>query len=234
MGSEIYVFIVLGIVSFLEYTGLVIYIILHTRNVDTNCKTLDQVQKTFAILTLINYLTRVFNIVFMFVRDDFMYEIMIGTHYLSLMCIFSMIGLCWYDINRLSIYISNLFHKSDDYKRTLLSRAKWLVLCVDIIAILSCIVIVAIDYKPFSVKVLHDSKPIFRFPFRVHQLCCIWIIYVYLSVIGYLLLRQISKFYTKKPPLLIFSLCIVIASFTLVVTITTCSIFFKDLFTSEI
>jgi hypothetical protein len=234
MESYIYTFIVLGIISFIEYTVFVIYILRHTRNVDTNCKALDQVQKTFAILTLINYPTRVFNVVFIFVRDDFMYEIMIGIHYLSSMCIFSMIGLCWYGINRLSIYISNLFHKSDEYKRAFLSRAKLLVICADITAIVSCIVIVALDYKPFSVKALDDTKPIFHMQFRVHQLCCIWAIYVYLTVIGCLLLRQISKFYTKKPPLLIFSLCILIASFTLVVTITTCQIFFKDIFTREI
>lgn len=234
MEEIFFVCIVLVIISSIEFTSLVFYFILKRRSRKSQGIQITRIQNLFLVLALILFISRILSFVIMFIREEFLYEILIGVHYLATVSIYFLIGYSWYTLFRLSIYLSNLFHIPESDKALILHRAKYLIISLDVLLVLSFSLVLGFDYKPISFEVLGKSKPISSVPFRIHQLSSLVIIYIYLTVIGGLLLRQISKYYTKKPIILIFSLYLIIADFTLAVTITTLQIFKPKIFSPEI
>lgn len=97
----------------------------------------------------------------------------------------------------------------------MLKRARWAIFSIDVIGIISFMIIAGLNFDDESVEVSSSPEPKTELEFNIHQAIFIGINYICIMIIGFLLLRQIKRYYTEKPTLLMFTLYLILVDFTL-------------------
>jgi hypothetical protein len=147
-------------------------------------------------------------------NDPFICEILDGLAFNFNLNLYLSLGYYWYLLNRLTLYLANIFHISEALKERILEFAKYFLGFISVASLIAYTIIIILDYQPISFQVPGKAKPSESHKLRSYRIAFITLSYVILLSLGCMLLRQVNKYSTEKPYKLIVSLVICLIDMT--------------------
>lgn len=200
-----------------EYICLLFYVLLKFKHRRSQGIDTTKIQKLFIALVLILVTARVTVRISLFISIQIVYDLLLGIGYLTVFNIYFLISYTWYLLFRFSLYISNSYDLAESYKVLLLKRVSWVLISLDIIAVIAFLILAVFHFNKNSLEVSRFAQPVPELAFSIHALVCLCINYVCIMIIGVMLLKQIKRYYTVKPVILIVSLYVILAAFTFMI-----------------
>lgn len=216
-----YLQLILSSICITEYFFLSLYILFKIKNRKYLGIESSSIIHVFWSLVLILTTLRTLGFILVLFIKSYIYEIFERIAYLANFNLYSLMCYSWYPIYRLSLYFTYTFHISDSHKALYISRTKWAIISFDVIGIVSLLILAGIYYNSYSFDILRLEQPDDILAFRIYYFTYVWIIYGALIITGCLLVRQVNKYCTEKPLVLIISLYFILADFTFAICILT-------------
>lgn len=197
-------------IGIFEYSILSLFILFKIKNRKTLCIEPSPVIRLFWAFIIILCILRIIACFLILFDQFYAYEIFERLGYSTTFQIYSLICYSWQHIFRLSSYFLNSYHYLDSYKLKLIHRVKWAIITFNMLGILILVILIILYYKYNSKDSISNEKAEHSLGFRLYYGIYVGIGYFILMTVGCLLVKQINKYYTERPLVLIISLYIIL------------------------